>query len=131
MNNSLISKTDFPQCLLFSKIIHLLKSYLLIRCCKIYKIRFFLLYTSNTDKNGVNKQKTHTHQTLFFSKKTVFYQHLPFYGKNRKPPPPLPSFFENFENSLKGGRGGGGGVWGASYVLEKQSSGKLMDFMID
>ena len=110
MNNSLISKTDFPQCLLFSKIIHLLKSCLLIRCYKIYKIRFFLLYTSNTD--------------------TVFYQHLPFYGKNRKPPPPLPSFFENFENSLKGGKGGGG-VWGASYVLEKQSSGKLMDFMID
>ena len=36
-------------------------------------------------------------------------------------PLPLPSFFENFENSLKG-RGGG------SYVLEKKSSGKL-DFL--
>ena len=39
MNNSLISKIYFPQCLFFSKIIHLQKSYLLIRC---YKTRFFL-----------------------------------------------------------------------------------------
>ena len=58
MNNSLISKTNFPQCLFFSKIIHLLKAYLLIRC---YMTRFFLSSTNNADRNGVNKQNTHTH----------------------------------------------------------------------
>ena len=58
MNNSLISKTYFPQCLFFSKIIHLLKAYLLIRC---YMTRFFLSNTNNADRNGVNKQNTHTH----------------------------------------------------------------------
>ena len=57
MDNSLISKNYFPQCLFCSKIIHLQKSYLLIRC---YKIGFFLLNTNNTDRNGVNKQNTHT-----------------------------------------------------------------------
>ena len=31
--------------------------YMLIRC---YKTRFFLLNTNNTDRNGVNKQNTHT-----------------------------------------------------------------------
>ena len=57
MNNSLISKIYFPQSLFFSKIIHLLKPYLLIRC---YKTRFFLCNTNNTDRNGVNKQNSHT-----------------------------------------------------------------------
>ena len=32
--------------------------YLLIRC---NKIKFFLWNTDNTDKNGENKQNTHTH----------------------------------------------------------------------
>ena len=46
---------------------------------------------------------------------------------NLLPPPRL------FLKILKTHKGGvrGGGVRGASYVLEKQSSGKLMDFMID
>ena len=47
MKKSLVSKIFFPQCLFFSKIIHLQKSYLLIRC-----------YSHN--RNGVNKQKAHT-----------------------------------------------------------------------
>ena len=47
----------FAQCLSFSKIIHLLKPYQLIRC---YKTRFFLWNTNNTDRNAVNKQNTHT-----------------------------------------------------------------------
>ena len=34
--------------------------YLLIRC---YKTRFFLSNTNNTDRNGVNKQNTHTPNT--------------------------------------------------------------------
>ena len=59
MNNSLISKIDFRQCLFCSKIIHLQKLYLLIRC---YKIRFFLWNTNNTDRNGANKQNKHTHK---------------------------------------------------------------------
>ena len=37
MNNSLISKLSFPQCLFFSKIIYLLKPYLLIRGYKTWK----------------------------------------------------------------------------------------------
>ena len=32
--------------------------YVFIRC---YKARFLLLNTSNTDRNGVNKQNKHTH----------------------------------------------------------------------
>ena len=57
MNKSQISKIYFPQCLFFSKIIHLQKSYLLIRC---YNTRFFLWNITNTDRNSV-KNKTHTH----------------------------------------------------------------------
>ena len=56
MNNSLVSKIYFSQCLFFSKIIHF--CLLLIRC---YKTNFFLWNTNNTDRNGVNKQNTHTH----------------------------------------------------------------------
>ena len=33
-------------------------TYLFIRC---YKTRFFLSNTNNTDRNGENKQNTHTH----------------------------------------------------------------------
>ena len=57
INNSLISKIYFPICLFFSKIIHLQKSCLLIRC---YKTRFFLCNTNNTNRSCVNKQNTHT-----------------------------------------------------------------------
>ena len=58
MNNSLISKIYYPQCLFFSKIIHLWKSYI---CWlnAIYKTRFFLWNTNNIDRNDVNKQNTH------------------------------------------------------------------------
>ena len=58
MNNSLISKTYFPQCLFFSKIILMWKSFInwydairLGTSCE----------TNNTDRKGVNKQKTHMH----------------------------------------------------------------------
>ena len=57
--------------------------------------------------------------TPSFLKKTVFYQHLPFYGKNRKPPPLSLPFLKILKNSLNGG---------GSYVLEKKSSGKF-DFL--
>ena len=36
-------------------------AYLFIRC---KKTKFFLWNTNNTDRNGVNKQNSHTHQTL-------------------------------------------------------------------
>ena len=58
MNNSVISKLYFPQCLFFSKSINLYIIHLLIRC---YKTRFFVRNTNNTDRNGVSKQNTHTH----------------------------------------------------------------------
>ena len=95
-------------------IIHLQKSYLLIRC---YKSRFFLWNTNNNDRNGVNKQNTHTHthththQTLreryiiwervsMKIRYTFFFKiiPLPFYGKNLNWSE-LPSFFKIFENS--------------------------------
>ena len=66
MKNSLISKIYFPQCLSFSKTIHLQKPYLLIRC---YKTRFFLWNTDNTDRNGVNKQNKHTHTHTYTQRK--------------------------------------------------------------
>ena len=57
MNNSLVSKIYFPQCLFFSKI-HLEKSYI----CWLDAVRLGLSFeTNNTDRNGVNKQHTHTH----------------------------------------------------------------------
>ena len=59
MNDSLISKIYFLQCLFFSKIFTC-QSHLLIRC---YKARIFLWSTNNTDRNGVNKQNTHTPNT--------------------------------------------------------------------
>ena len=47
-----------PQCLCFSKIAHLSKSHLLIR----FNItKFFPWNTKNTDRNGINKQNTHTY----------------------------------------------------------------------
>ena len=58
MKNSVISKIYFPQCLFCSRIIHLQKSYLLIRR---YNNTFFLWNTNNTDTNGANKQNTHIH----------------------------------------------------------------------
>ena len=64
MNNSLISKIYFPHCLFFSKIIYLLKLYI----CWLNAIRLGssceTQITNNTDRNCVNKQNTHTHQTL-------------------------------------------------------------------
>ena len=67
MNNSLISRIYFPQCTFFSKIISVVKViYLLIGC---YKTMFFLWNTNNPDRNCVNN-----------------YKHLPFCGKNLKPP---------------------------------------------
>ena len=56
MNNSLTSKMYFPKCLFFSKTTEAI--YQLIRC---NKTKFFLWNTNNTDRNGVNKQNTHTH----------------------------------------------------------------------
>ena len=57
-NNSLISKMYFWQCHFFFKSYSLVKViYLLIRC---YKTRFFLWNTDKTDRNGVNKQNSHT-----------------------------------------------------------------------
>ena len=47
MNKSLISKIYFPQCLFFSKIIHM--------------IQLFTWNTNNTDRNGVTHTHTHTH----------------------------------------------------------------------
>ena len=61
MNNSLISKFYFPQCLFFSKLFTCESIYLLIRC---YKTGFFIWNTNNTDGNGVNKQNiTHREQS--------------------------------------------------------------------
>ena len=88
MNNSLISKICFPQCLFFSK----------IRC---YKTRFLLWNINNTDRNGENKQNT-IHNTgyknkwypLFFKTTFPILPTLCFYGKNLNP-----AFFKNFENS--------------------------------
>ena len=91
--------------------------YLLIRC---YKTRF-ILWNTNTDRNGVNKQHTHTHThthtpntqkkiTLervsmkisdtppFLKQLHLFYQSLHFYGKNLNP-----SFSQKFWK--KGGMG--------------------------
>ena len=100
-----------------SKMIHLQKSYLLIRC---YKARFFLWKTNNTDRNGVNKQNTYTPNTqrniihwkgLAGMKigdtppflppppspfPILFYQPFPFYGKNLNL-----HFFKNFKNCEK------------------------------
>ena len=56
MKNSLISKNYFPQYLLFSKLIHLQKSYLVIECFKT------MLFLCNTDGNGVNAQNIQTKQ---------------------------------------------------------------------
>ena len=92
---------------------------MLIRC---YKTRFFLWNTTNTDKNDVNKQDTHTHTPNtqrereialgmvsikindtpllpFLKQPHLFYQPFHFYGKNNLNPP----FFENLENSNLGG----------------------------
>ena len=61
MNNLLISKIYFPQWLCYWKIIHLWKSYLFIR---FIKSKFLLRNANNTDRNGINKENTHIHQTL-------------------------------------------------------------------
>ena len=74
-NNSLISKIYFPQCFFFSKIRHLLKTCLLIRC---WKSRFFLW-------NGVNKQSTHTDTDT--QTQTHTHTHTP--NNQRKITPPF------------------------------------------
>ena len=80
MNKSLISKIYFAQCLFISKIIHLQKSYLLIRC---YKTRFFLSNINNTDGNSVQKQNTHTkHSEIPL---TSFLSTPPFLRENSDP----------------------------------------------
>ena len=50
----------------------LAKSYLLIRC---YKTKFFLWNTNNTDRNGVNKQNTHTQTHTNTHKHTHTHTH--------------------------------------------------------
>ena len=98
MNNSLISNIYFPQCLLFSRITHLRRSYI----CWLDSMR--LTPSRETQKiliEMVLTNKTHTHtrartsvwwkirlvsmkinDTLFFKKHPLFDQHLLFYGKN-------------------------------------------------
>ena len=100
--------------------------YLLIRC---YKTKSFLWNKNNTDRNGVNKQNTYRHtkhsekndteksmeisDTHFFKTTPLFYQPLPFYGKNlnwldppffskifKNPPPPLLRVGSNYANNL-------------------------------
>ena len=58
LNNSLILKIYFPQCLFFSKITDVEVMYLLIR---FSKTKFFLWNTNSTDRNDINKQNTHVH----------------------------------------------------------------------
>ena len=79
-----------------SKMIHLQKSYLLIRC---YKARFFLWKTNNTDRNGVNKQNTYTPNT---QRNIIHWKGLAGMKIGDTPPflpppplPPSPSYFIN------------------------------------
>ena len=93
--------------------------YLLIRC---YKTKSFLWNKNNTDNNGVNKQNTYRHtkhsekndteksmeisDTHFFKTTPLFYQPLPFYGKNLNwlDPPFFSKIFKNPPPSIiKGG----------------------------
>ena len=53
-------KFTFHNVFSFQKLCACKVIYLLIRC---YESRFFLWNTNNTDRNGVNKQKTHTPNT--------------------------------------------------------------------
>ena len=53
-------KCTFHNVFSFQKLCACKVIYLLIRC---YESRFFLWNTNNTDRNGVNKQKTHTPNT--------------------------------------------------------------------
>ena len=87
--------------------------YLLIRC---YKTRFVLWNTNNTDRNGVNKQNTHTHTkhsekdntgTITLKQPQLFYQSLHIYGK--KNPLPCPTY--NW--------GGGIQLWFSFFKLRK------------
>ena len=89
----------------------------MIRC---YKTRFFLWNTNNTDRNGVNKQNTHTSNTQRkitlqrVSCPLAFFKTNPpiFLGKIWTPPP-LP-FFLNFENSIPHFWRG----WGMLYLFQ-------------
>ena len=57
MNNFLISIIHFAQCFFFSRAIYLQKSYI----CWLDAIRLgFSCETNDTDRNGVNKENTHT-----------------------------------------------------------------------
>ena len=57
MNNSLISNLLSTMSFLFKNYSLVKIIYLFIRC---YKTWFFLWNTNNTDRNGVNKQNSHT-----------------------------------------------------------------------
>ena len=92
---------DFSFQILF---IHLLKPYLLIRCCNT---RFFWWNTNNTDRNGVNKQNMKivnmkiSDTPPYFTNLSLFMEknQPPFFSKILKTPPPLsPSFVKGVSN---------------------------------
>ena len=65
INNLLIPKIYFPQCIFCAKIIHLQNSYLFIRC---YKTRFFY-WKTNANRSGVKNQTN----TLYFLSSSIIY----------------------------------------------------------
>ena len=128
MDNSLMPKKYFPKCLFFSTIIHLQKSY-------ICWLDVIWLGSSNNTINTSTHTHTHTHETIrerkhwkrlvsmkisdtlsFFQTTPLFYQPLPFYGKNLTTPP----FFKTFENSLSPIIKGGGGVSNMTVMFTTQ-----------
>ena len=92
---------DFSFQILF---IHLLKPYLLIRCCNT---RFFWWNTNNTNRNGVNKQNMKivnmkiSDTPPYFTNLSLFMEknQPPFFSKILKTPPPLsPSLIKGVSN---------------------------------